>query len=482
MRLSIAPPYAARVTSEAIGEGMVVRLPLPLEVGTLDGLAARHPGWIADLRFGFDSFFVRPKPGVALQSRVEDGRFVLLLSRTPVPAEPESVVIAPADDGSALRLERLDALARGRDGDRTGASRRLRALMEAHPKDVQNVVDLIEQERELGRWRDALALHDRALALDANAAFLIAGKASLLQEYGSRVRAGFQHSNVSGGDEQFIWVLEGRHYTGDSIAVGVRTEYRHVSDDEVRHPAGAIERFESSRLFASAYLEAAVFDAGEATVTLHATGSADPGVTLGYRQGWNAGETRAQLDLWRPYWDFVEGIAHGGYRHRATVQHRLRLEQPWYVEGGVHTSRYGIDGARDLADALGAQLFVAHTLIAGDPRFALEYYFDTEYFGDVETRPLRAGETFAPVDFTDREIHQLHLVWREQLTDYIRVGARGGYTFDRINSGGHSIGVDIAYTPVPGFEFGARFNQSITSARGDANELNSVGGYVLLRL
>ena len=158
------------------------------------------------------------------------------------------------------------------------------------------------------------------------------------------------------------------------------------------------------------------------------------------------------------------------------------MHEPWTLETALHGSRYGLDGDAALADAWGLQLATAYTLWNAAPRITLEYYFDTERFGNVRERFDAAGNRYAPIGFNDREVHQLQLAWNEQLTDYVRVGVRGGYTVDRYNGRGHHFGVDLAWQPLPGLELGARFNQSITSSRGGANELNSVGGFLMIRL
>ncbi|MEQ8663362.1 MAG: hypothetical protein RLW62_21305, partial [Gammaproteobacteria bacterium] len=387
---------------------------------------------------------------------------------------------AAADDDAALRLDRLAAALRGRDGDRTGARGKLRAMMEARPDDVQTVVELIEQERALGRWRDALALYDRALGIDPDAAFLVGGKAALLAEHGTQLRASFDVFDVKDEDRQLIWVLEHRAHVDTRSAAGLRLEYRDVDDPTVQQPRGGVTGFDGRRAQASLWLEHAA-GPGNALVELH-TADAGPGVSFGYALGWNPGQTQFVLDLWRPYWDFVEGIAHGGYRHRAHLRHRLRSGDRWYAELGAHASHYGLDGEPRIAAAAGAQLAASWQLWGEDPRLAVEYYFDTEYFGDVRAATAADGTRFQPLAFTNREIHQLHLAWSEQLTDYIRLGARGGYTYDRLNGRGHSLGAELVYAPLPDLEVGVRFAQSIISARGGANTLTSLGGYVLLRL
>ncbi|MEQ8231649.1 MAG: tetratricopeptide repeat protein [Gammaproteobacteria bacterium] len=478
----------AGVTLEHDGRGVVARFPGPLAADALAGLAARYPAWIFDLRYGFDSFYLEPASDVVVEIvDTPEGRALRLVpapatATAPSAAAPGALTEASAaDDDAGLRLDRLAAALRGRDGDHTGARSALRAMMEARPDDLQTAVELIEQQRALGRWRDALALYDRALAIDPDTAFLVSGKAALLAEYGSQLRASFDLFDVEDEDRQLIWVLENRVHVDTRTAAGLRLEYRDVDDPTVQHPRGAVTAFDGRRAFGTLWLEHAGPGPGDTLVELHGA-DAGPGVSLGYRLGWNPGETQFVLDLWRPYWDFVEGIVHGGYRHRAHLRHRLRTGERWFAELAAHASRYGLDGAPRIADAAGAQLTANWRLFGDDPRLALEYYFDTEYFGDVREARAADGTRFQPVAFTDREIHQLHLAWTEQLTDYVRLGARGGYTWDRLNGRGHNLGAELVYAPLPDLELGVRFAQSIIAARGGANRLTSVGGYLVLRL
>jgi hypothetical protein len=477
LRLVIPIPRRGDVAIDLEGRGVVVRFPASFDASALAGLGERHPGWIQDLRYGFDSLYLEPVRDARVELKAGPGVHEIWLVRS------AAAVAAPAavDDGSALRLDRLEALTRGRGGDRTGARARLRDLMERHPDDVQTLLDLVEQERELGRWRDAIALYNRALALDADAPFMIEGKAALLYEHGPMVRASFDLSDVEDEDEQLIWVLESRAFAGADTVAALRFEYRDVDDPQVQNPAGFVESFSGRREFASLSLERPAPGGGDGRLELHA-GAGRPGLTLGWRRGWNPGTTRFHFDAWRPYWDFVEGIAHGGYRHRAELGHRWRTREPWTLEAALNGSRYGLDGDAALADAWGLQLASTYTVWRAEPRISLEYYFDTERFGNVRERVDAAGNRYAPVGFNDREVHQVQLAWDEQLTDYVRVGARGGYTVDRYNGRGHHFGVDLAWQPLPGLEIGARFNQSITSARGVANALNSFGGFLMIRL
>ncbi len=463
------------------GRGVAVHYESVLDAAAMAALARQHAAWIHDLRYGYDSFYLEPAADIVVELADHDDVHEIRLVPAPVPQVDADREAAADDDGSARRLDRLGAALRGRGGDQTGARAALRAMMEQREDDVPTLVELIEQERELGRWRDALALYDRALALDNDAAYLVSGKAALLSEHGSRVRASFELSDVEDEDRQLIWVLENRVHVDTRTVAGLRLEYRDVDDPTVQHPRGAVERFDGRRALGSVYVEHAGPGPGDVHVEVHGA-DAGPGVTFGYRLGWNPGETRVQLDLWRPYWDFVEGIAHGGYRHRARVQHRLRTQGRFNAEAAAHASRYGLDGTARVADALGAQLAASYRLAGDEPSVDLEYYFDTEYYGDVREGRTADGTRYQPVAFTNREIHQLHLVWNEQLTDYIRLGARGGYTWDRLNGEGRNLGAELVYAPLPDLEVGLRFYQSITAARGGANTLNSFGGFVLLRL
>jgi len=277
------------------GRGVAVHYESVVDAAAMAALARRYSAWIQDLRYGYDSFYLEPAADIVVELAEQGDAHEIRLVPAPAPAATSGREVVD-DDGSALRLDRLGAALRGRGGDHTGARAALRALMEQRTDDMPTIVELIEQERELGRWRDALALYDRALALDKDAAYLIVGKAALLSEYGSHVRASFELSDVEDEDRQLIWRLENRVHVDTRTVAGLRLEYRDVDDPTVQHPRGAIERFDGRRALGSVYVEHAGPGPGDMHVELHAA-DAGPGVTLGYRLGWNPGETRLQLEF-----------------------------------------------------------------------------------------------------------------------------------------------------------------------------------------
>ncbi len=465
------------VVAEQDGDTVVLRFAAPLPPELFEGFVARTAEWLQDLRYGYDSVLLLPQPTVASSvSRIPSG-LALRFERRPAAAgaDPDA-----GRNGTRLRLDRLAALVRGRGGDRLGARADLRRLMAAHPRDVQTLIDLIEQEQAVTRWREALALYDRALALSPQSSFLIAGKAGLLYDYGPRLRLDQRYTDVSDDDAQHISTLDGRMLIGAAGVLGLVVEHRLIDDPAVQSPGGPIASFNGARSFATLSWEHPGPGPGSGEVAVHA-GPDRPGASVAYRLGWNAGDSSARLDLWRPYLDFVEGLVHGGYRHRAEFAHRLTPRQPWEAEFALHASRYGLDDHARIADSVGARLAASYLLFDGDPRFAAEYYFDTEYYGNVLRLDDGAGQRFEPIAFSNRELHQLRLSLSERLTDYLQVVLSGGYGIDRHNGRGRVLGAELRYAPLPGLELGLRFEQSITSARGGADRFNGFGAWLVLR-
>ena len=275
-------------------------------------------------------------------------------------------------------------------------------------------------------------------------------------------------------------MLEGRRFFGHSTIAGARLEQRQIEDQAVRNPRGPIEAFNGTRLLASAFVERSGLGLGTGRAELF--GASDvPGLSLGYSLPWNPGETTARLDMHRPYWDFVEGIVHGGYRDRVELFHRLRLGPPWSAEFAMHINRYGLADADNVANSKGLRLSVQYVLSDSEPALSLGYGLDTERYGRVETRRGPNQEIFSPIDFSDREVQSLQLVWSDRLTDYLWITAVGGYTYDRLNDAGTQISVDLGYEPLPNLEFGLRFQQSVTSSRGGSGVFTSLGGFVIVR-
>ena len=187
LRFVVTKADDREVHAEVLEDGVIMRFGAAIPGKLFETLPAQAPGWLRDLRYGYDSLFLRVENNVRIEILESSAEIEVRLARRPPPAgtrqsQPDE------DDGSTLRLDRLSAVVRGRAGDYLGARAQLRAIMEANAGDVQTIIDLIEQERALGRWQSALALYDRALVLAPNAGFLIAGKASLLREQGPRLR------------------------------------------------------------------------------------------------------------------------------------------------------------------------------------------------------------------------------------------------------------------------------------------------------
>lgn len=453
---------------------VVLRFARPPGAAAFESLNAIAPDWLRELHYGYDNALLQLLPGIAAEAQER----VMLLRRAARPAQSAGANVT--DDGSARRLARLAGVVRGRGGDRVGARALLADLMDDFPRDVQLVIDRIEQEQALRRWRSALALYDRALALSPSSSFLIAGKAGVLRDYGPSLRLGYRRTAVSKDDAQGITVAEGRAFVGAAGVFGLRFEHRTIDDDEVLSPNGVIDGFSGSRSFTTATLEHPLARGVVGRVDLFAgPGDAGAGVTFG--RGWNPGYTELRGEFNRPYLDFVESMVHDGTRHRVALQHEFAPGQRFDASVMLSASQYTLDANENVGESVGARLYLSCLLWQEDPRFTLNYYFDTERFSGVAERLDAAANPFQPLGLNKREIHQFTLLWTEQLTDYLWLEGGGGYTVDRFNGGGHNVGLNLRYVPLPGFELGVRLEQSITGARGGSDRFNSAGIYVVLR-
>jgi len=475
--LALLLRFDAAVTSTVTERGaeLVLQVDQPLDGAALERLGPTLEGWVREFRYGYDSLLLGLEPGVRAQVQTAGEEIRVLLERPPAPA-PQ----AAPDDGSQLRLERLRAQLRGERGDRLGARAELERLRRQHPEVIPIPALLAEHESALGRWRRALALHDRVLELDPDAAAAIRSKAQLRREHGTFLRLDQELVDISDADEQHITRLDGRVNVGPRASVEIALERRLLRTPFAQRANGASGAFDGERLRGAALLRLDT-TLGELALAAYA-GESSPGAGVEWSAGSNYGRTTLRAEAARPYWDFVEGIVDGGTRSLIEAEQRLALPPRWQLSASGALIRYGIDDSFRAADSWRLRAGASYVVHPQAPFLSLAYRLDTEHVLSRRTRSAADGTVFAPLPVTSRESHTLELFASHPLTDYLGLDLVAGYLVDRLNSRGPFAELALRYEPLPTLEMGLRLGRSFTAARGGDSALLRAGGYLMLRM
>lgn len=449
-----------------------------LDGAALDALAPALEGWVREFRFGYDTMLLGFEQPVQVRVQAQGPVLHVHLAREPSPAAPAAP--GAADDGSARRLARLRAQLRGARGDELGARAALEGLRRDDPEDVPSMQLLAESEQRLGRWRRAVALHDRVLELDPSAAFTAQAKAGLLREHGTFLRLDHELQEVRQADRQHITRIDARLASGPRASVELALEQRRVRAPSAQRADGAIGPFKGQRQRGRITLR---LDPGASELALSAYASeAGPGAGAAWSVTGNLGRSTLRAEFARPYWDFVESLVDAGTRSLLEAGHQITLRERWQLAASAALLRYGIDGASNAATSWRVRAAASYRLHDQAPFMSVGYRLDTEHVLSQRTRINVNNTAFEPVPVGAREAHSAELFVSHPLTDYIHVDAVAGYIYDRLNSRGPFAELALRYEPLPTLEMGFRLGRSFTAARGGDSALMRVGAYLMLRM
>ncbi len=395
-----------------------------------------------------------------------------------VPAPPPPPVDAEAA-AQARRLRLTQARLMMETGDAEGAKAELQGLLAEVPDSIEVMSSLASVETQLGGWRRAVGLYDRALGLNPDDPSLVRAKAELLREHGPRVRLDLDHRKVKKADRQIVARVSGEALAGTSL-VGFAVEANDLNAPIVRRPAGAIESFDGKRFRGEGYT-VVDHDAGGLTRFSLIGGTGVVGAAVRHTRALAEGTLRVGLIAQDPYWDVVDGLVNEARTDRAQVAYERLLGISWRVAGRLAAGRYGIKGDTDVAHFIGPAFEVAYTAIPGPPSLTVAYGFDAEYLGSRQTAIDALRLEYPLLSVVSREVHSGTLGFSGSFSPALRYNLFGGYAYDRLNSAGPFFGVDVAYEPYTSFELGLAASHSLTASRGTDATLTRFGGYLLWR-
>lgn len=527
LRFLWADKVVAKPTSE--GEVLVVTLDRDVDANAVRDAVAMLPAWIGAAEADGRTLKLMPKPGRSVAATVLPRGVEIRLTQTkPVPASPKAeatllsaspppltparvqvaqapagqtqpgmigaVTVAPersnmaqaapaATDAETAAAQRRLRLTKARllmeTGDAEGAKAELEALLREVPSSIEVMAALASVETQLGGWRRAVGLYDRALGLNPDDPSLVRAKAELLREYGPRVRFDIDHRKVQKADRQIVARLSGETLAGSSIA-GFALEGNDLDAPLVRKKNGAIESFDGKRFRGEGYVSLDHEKGGVTRLSLIG-GTGIVGAAARHTRSFADGTLRLAAIAQDPYWDVVDGLVNEARTDRLQVGYEKILGTNWRIAGRLAGGRYGIEGHSDVAHFIGPGFELAYTAFSGPPSVTFAYGLDAEYLGSRKVAVDAFGAEYPLLSVVSREVHSGTVGVSGTMGSLTRYNVYGGYAYDRLNSDGPFFGAELVYEPYTSFELGLVASHSLTASRGTDSTVTRLGGYFLWR-
>ena len=418
-------------------------------------------------------------PMIGAVTVVSRGAAVPAASAPPSPtATPDPPVDAEAA-AQARRLRLTQARLMMETGDAEGAKAELERLLAEVPSAIEVMTSLASVETQLGGWRRAVGLYDRALDLNPDDPSLVRAKAELLREHGPRIRLDLDHRKVRDADRQIVAKAAGEGLAGSSL-VGFALEANDLNAPVVRRQNGTIESFDGKRFRGEGYV-VVDHDGGGLTRFSAIGGTGIVGGAVRHTRPLAEGTFRLGLIAQDPYWDVVDGLVNEARTDRAQIAYERLLGTSWRVAGRLAAGRYGIKGDTDVAHFIGPAFELAYTAIQGPPSLTVAYGFDAEYLASRKTAVDSLGAEYPLLSVVSREVHSATIGVSGTFSPLVRYSVFGGYAYDRLNAAGPYLGAEFAYEPYTNLELGLSASHSLTASRGTDATLTRFGGYFLWR-
>jgi tetratricopeptide (TPR) repeat protein len=468
-RLKLVPQPGRSATVAALPRGIEIRL-------TQTRATANNPAKEAPLLSS------PPAPPVQVAQAPSPQPSFMIGSVTVVPTSEVAQAASAPDAETAAALRRL-RLTKARllmeTGDAEGAKAELEALLREVPSSIEVMAALASVETQLGGWRRAVGLYDRALGLNPDDPSLVRAKAELLREYGPRVRFDIDHRKVKKADRQAIARFSGETLAGGSIA-GFALEGNDLDTPLVRRPNGALQGFDGKRFRGEGYVSLDHEKGGITRLSLIG-GTGIVGAGIRHTRPFADGTLRLAAIAQDPYWDVVDGLVNEARTDRVQAGYERILGTNWRIAGRLAAGRYGIEGRSDVAQFIGPGFELAYTAYQGPPSITFAYGLDAEYLGGRKVATDSFGAEYPLLSVVSREVHSGTVGVSGTLSSYSRYSLYGGYAYDRLNSDGPFLGAELVYEPYTSFELGFVASHSLTASRGTDSTVTRLGGYFLWR-
>lgn len=477
---SLTWPEAVTTQTTTDGREVVLRFSRPLGAAPLDKVPERLAGWVDNILFGYDAAtLILNESATATIAPTPTGARVDFARKPP---DKAAVARRLADDRAAeRRMEYMTAAVDLEQGRVGAAQARLSALLQSDPRDVQSLRLQAAAEERLGRWRDALALSNRALSLAPADPDPARNKARLLHANGDFIRAEYDVFAVRNADTQRISKLIGRTDAGGDGSLTYTVERRRIDADQAARPDGTNTPFHGFRSAATVSYVQDLRDLQSVKISLFA---ADATTGAGVSHERRREESLFRLSAhWRePAYSLLEGLTSGGWRSRVFADYETRLARNRLLTVGAGVNAYGLDGEDgQLASTITVNGALTYVVYDGSPYVTVGYGLDAEYVGASKVYYDSFGSPYRPMSVTTREIHSLQGAFERPLTDYLTWSGSAGYSWDRFNKGAPFAGLAMRYEPLSDLEIGLRVSHARATGRGTADAVNAVGGFLTWR-
>jgi tetratricopeptide (TPR) repeat protein len=443
---------------------VVVYFSAPIDVQNVDALAEARANWIETIEYGYDSLVIRFAQDVALSAEIDTGAVRIRATRTATDTDQ----LAPGTaDPEAIRLEYYRALVLLETGNPHGARAILVEQLRRDPTNIEIILLLAQAEERLRRPRRAIALYDKALALDPNLPAAIRDRRRLNRDTADTFGIETRYQDVTNGETQVITTLDGQISSTTGFALSFEAQNRALDSGTVSRPNGDNGQFDGDRQRAELTLATPANRFGSQTASVFGSNQ-----VAGAGIGWEyvANDTTWQFEglYSEPDFNFVEGIVEGGSRDRVAGSWRRQLSDLYELSAGMALNHYSLSG--DHAGTGSETTAEIRRVIAAPWPFAtVGYRFDAEYMLNSQTNDL-TGANLLPL--SSRETHNIDVSTEGYLTDFVRARGLAGYTYDRLNGGGGPQGeVSLIYEPLDDLEITTTLGTSLTASRGTDNQL-----------
>ena len=477
-----------RVTFEAVGGDFLITVQMqgasaatlrqdsrevlvsfPHQIPNFDGQALQDQavGLLEGVSIGYDTLLLRLTPGVAVTRVDEKNTLHLVLqpnlgtARTEIlPAQPTT----EADKEGAQRLRLLGAQIMAQSGQVSEARQQFGELILAMPGTPEPMSGLAGLEQGTGRWRQALALYDRALQLDPGNPSVEDAISEIQRNHGSRLRADFEYRRTDGGEGTGISIaaiegLSGQQYFGDGWQLGYSANLAWVDASQVQQPSGAVESVVGLRQRSEISVQHDGLDGIVVAGSAYLTGEI-PGAGIRGELPDDSGTTFLRADYRRPDWDFFQSLVDNGTRDRVAVGRRQQLTSDLTARLDFGANRYSLQGAANLATTFTVNADLRLGDLAGIHGLSMAYVLDAEYVNKMAVGVGANGQSFNKIDISDREVHAAVLAYAGTWgsgTDGRPASYElsAGYGVDRYGKSGPIVAAVLTY-PIGNFDLGLR--------------------------
>ncbi len=422
------------------------------------------------------------------------GEFRSLLAASPANQDLRADFVAILLENSRY-TEARDVLSKsaGPEGSRLVA---LRAQLLAVTARKRQALDLLEDfaavHPESAQVFAGLALLDQSMDLNRRAQSRFAQAAGLepdnedyrnsLQETerneAPNIETEFLRRTVQGEEGEDLVRIVGEQVLGHALKLHFAADQDAASIVGIRSTSGAIAPFRGVARRGEATLQYETENGLRIEGSLYAS-DAGPGVGAAVVRPDAQGSSAIQVELGRPYWEFMQSLAEGGARDRLEI-HREFAGGP-RISGSLALAlnRYNLKGVSNAASSATAQGRLTFGILR-NPRLSFEYNLDSEYKLSVASLVDAGGNPFQPLPLVSREVHSLGMAVAAEPIRHLQANVSGGYAIDRLGGRAPFITLSLNYRDKGRFAGGLDFDRRLYFLN-TARVETIVGGHLSFR-